>query len=63
MINGGPSYEYTFNVDNHTISSSSYGIYYIHDYNDMENDFRYTFTQGKVTKETDSRKEHTRKEG
>ena len=63
MINVGPSYEYTFNVDNNTISSSSYSVYYIHDYIDMENDFRYTFTQGKITEETNSRKEHTRKEG
>ncbi len=58
MINGGPSYEYTFNVDNHTISSSSYSVYYIHSQDDLEYVVRYQDTE-----ESDYRKEHTRKEG
>ena len=52
MINGGPSYEYTFNVDNHTISSSSYGIYYIPDYINMEVIVRYQDTKNKTSEKT-----------
>tara|TARA_Y100000401_G_C8217089_1_gene171370 strand:+ start:256 stop:447 length:192 start_codon:yes stop_codon:yes gene_type:complete len=63
MINVGPSYKYTFDVDNSNVSSSGYNVYYISDYNDMEYDIRYTFTQGKTTEEKDSRKETRRKEG
>ena len=58
-----PSCKYTFDVDNSNVSSSSYSVYYISDYNDMEYAIRYTFTQGKVTKDKDSRKETRSKEG
>ena len=55
-------YEYTFNVDNNIFSSRMYSIYYTNDYKDMEYDFRYTFTQGKVTQERDSRKERNKED-
>ncbi len=60
MSNGGPSYKYTFNVDNNTISSSNYGIHYSNGYKDMEIIFRYKFTQGKVTEDGTSREKETK---
>ena len=51
MINDRPSYKYTFNVDNNTISSSSYGIYYIPNYIDMEVIVRYQDTKDKTSRE------------
>ena len=55
MINVGPSYEYTFNVDNNTISSSSYSVYYIPDYIDMEVTVRYQDTETSKEKTTENR--------
>ena len=57
------SCKYTFDVGDNNASSNGYSVYYISDYNDMEDDIRYTFTQGKTTEEKDSRKETRRKEG
>ena len=51
MINDRPSYKYTFNVDNSTISTSSYSIYYIPDYIDMEVIVRYQDTKDKTSRE------------
>ena len=61
MINVGPSYEYTFNVDNNTTSSSNYGVYYSNGYKDMEVVFGYTLTQGKVTEDETSREKETKR--
>ena len=58
MINVGPSYKYTFNVGDISLSTSSYSIYYIYNEDDMEYVIRY---QG--TEDEDSRKETRRKEG
>ena len=60
MINVGPSYEYTFNVDNNTTSSSNYGVYYSNGYKDMEVVFGYTLTQGKATEDETSREKETK---
>ena len=60
MINVGPSYEYTFNVDNNTTSSSNYSVHYSNGYKDMEFVFRYTFTQGKATEDETSREKETK---
>ena len=58
MSDVGLSYKYTFNVDNNTISSSSYGIYYIPDYIDMEVTIGYQNTTDKTsTEETRRNKE------
>ena len=61
MINVGPSYEYTFNVDNNTTSSSNYSIHYSNGYKDMEVVFGYTLTQGKVTEDETSREKETKR--
>ena len=61
MINVGPSYKYTFDVGDNNASSNGYSVYYTSTYNDMEYVIRYTFTQGKITEEKDSRTK--RKEG
>ncbi len=53
-----PSYKYTFNVSDSFISSSSYSVYYISDYNDME-----YVVKGYHTEDKDSRKETRSKEG
>ena len=58
MINVGPSYKYTFNVGDISLSTSSYSIYYIYNEDDMEYVIRYQGTEDK-----DSRKETRRKEG
>jgi len=60
MINVGPSYEYTFNVGDNNVSSSSHSVYYIYSYNDMEDVITYTFTQGKVIKGKTSREKGTK---
>ena len=53
MINVRPSYKYTFDVNNNFISSSSYDIYYIPDYIDMEVTVRYQNAENETsTKET-----------
>ncbi len=52
MINDRLSYKYTFDVDNNTISSSSYDIYYIPDYIDMEVSIRYQDTTDKTSEKT-----------
>ena len=51
------SCKYTFDVGDNNASSNGYSVYYISDYNDMENDFRYTFTENQ-----DSKKETRSKE-
>ena len=53
-----PSYKYTFNVSDSFISGSSYSVYYISDYNDMEYVIKSYHTEDK-----DSRKETRSKEG
>ena len=52
MINDRLSYKYTFDVDNNTISSSSYDIYYIPDYINMEVIVRYQDTKNKTSEKT-----------
>ena len=51
------SCKYTFDVGDNNASSNGYSVYYISDYNDMEDDIRYTFTQNQ-----DSKKETRSKE-
>ena len=52
MINVRPSYKYTFDVNNNFISSSSYDIYYIPDYINMEVIVRYQDTKNKTSEKT-----------
>ncbi len=52
MSNVGPSYKYTFDVNNNSISSSSYDIYYIPDYINMEVIVRYQDTKNKTSEKT-----------
>ena len=52
MSNVGPSYKYTFDVNNNSISSSSYAIYYIPDYINMEVIVRYQDTKNKTSEKT-----------